>query len=355
MSLNNPCCPDPFECGGEVTSSSCVVYAGNNATVTSLPINQGDGLTSVVSNLITAINNVSSGSALFLDGYQSCSSSNPLDSNLSIYPQPYSIVNFAKAVSQAFCSVQSQINTLTSNSILSAFSNLNLSCLQGVTNTSAPSAIIQSIINQLCQNTTTITGLSSQVASLQNQVNTLSNNKPTFTPADLMPPYVPMPYIGPLSNFDSTGKGLASAGYDKVYIMNGQNGTPDWRGYSPIGATALVPGGTLDSRVSSLSLAPGQKAGEVYHQLTTAEMPSHTHAVNDNGHTHNLTFINMIHSNITGSTLVPTLGNNPASPITLTNVVNTALTGITIGSTGGGVPHNTLHPVVGVVWIVKIP
>lgn len=90
----------------------------------------------------------------------------------------------------------------------------------------------------------------------------------------MVPPYCPIPYVGPLSNFDNNGIGLPEKGMCGWYICNGQNNTPDMRGYTFASATTGVTGLGLDSRVSSNPTNYLDKVGEQKHVLTTAELPS---------------------------------------------------------------------------------
>src|SRR5690606_22465946 len=158
-------------------------------------------------------------------------------------------------------------------------------------------------------------------------------NTPIFTFSQLMPPYVPMPYIGDISNFDTSGKGISEKGYDGIYIMNGNNGTQDWRGYSPIGATSGVPGPALDTRVNPSiaggpTIAQGTKVGEVMHTITVTEMASHSHTVNDPGHFHAY-----IGSDLTAH---PSGGSTTAVRHQETKNTAPAKTNITINTSGGG-------------------
>ena len=110
---------------------------------------------------------------------------------------------------------------------------------------------------------------------------------------------------------------------------------PDFRDRSPMGAGGDFVG------------SPGAVAGEHEHTLTVFEMPTHNHGISDPGHTHpplspNTTFLGAR----------PSGGANVAAGTTVSNAVTTgsATTGIGVDNTGDGLPHNNLHPVMGVKW-----
>ena len=90
----------------------------------------------------------------------------------------------------------------------------------------------------------------------------------------MVPPMCPIPYVGPLSNFDNTGIGLYDKGYCGWFICNGLNNTPDMRGYTFASATTGVTGGGLDAKVSPFPTNYLEKVGEQKVVLTTAELPS---------------------------------------------------------------------------------
>lgn len=63
---------------------------------------------------------------------------------------------------------------------------------------------------------------------------------------------------------------------------------------------------------------------------------SHTHTVNDSGHTHSITSMNDDFNNSGGGVPVqPSFANDSAGSMTWNNMINSATTGITIGSVAG--------------------
>ena len=99
-----------------------------------------------------------------------------------------------------------------------------------------------------------------------------------------MVPYTVVEYYGSLSYFNSTGIGNALLGWDKIYLCNGLNGTPDKRGRVPVGAIQLVPGNTPDPAVNPASdplfnynYAVGNTYGANSITLSGTQIPAHTH------------------------------------------------------------------------------
>lgn len=128
----------------------------------------------------------------------------------------------------------------------------------------------------------------------------------------------------------------------------GGNGTsnfalPDLRGRFPMG--------TGNGNANSAgTVSPGQTGGSSTATLTTANIPPHTHS------------FNVYNGNATDSTK-PT-GNTLALPLSAdliptrsqytTNTPNTTISTQSIGTTGGGLPINTLSPYTGVNFIIAL-
>lgn len=107
-----------------------------------------------------------------------------------------------------------------------------------------------------------------------------------------VPYYTALAYYGTLTDFDSTGKGITNSPMDGWYICNGNNGTPDLRGRSLVGATLEVGGGVLHPDVNPTQnggLGAYQRwgtGGAIRVKLNESQMPSHIHDVYDAGHQH---------------------------------------------------------------------
>ncbi len=112
-------------------------------------------------------------------------------------------------------------------------------------------------------------------------------------------------------------------------------------GLDNMGGTAagrLTNSGTGNPGIDGASL--GATGGAQSHTLSTAQMPQHSHGVNDPGHTHTLGFdrgTRGTNSNITtGAEFVDTS----------TSTTNSRTTGISINNTGSGNAHPNAQPTI---------
>lgn len=258
-----------------------------------------------------------------------------------------------QSLSDGECSLNTRLTALAAQ--VNAPFSFNTACLTG--DLSSRDKILQAVILQSCTTATQVATIDSSYvkqSDLCTQVAACLAGTATQY-KDRMVPYTVIPYEGPLSNFDNTGKGLAANGYDKIYLCNGLNGTKDWRGRSPIGAIQNVPGATLDSTVDpslpanvNYNYSIGDKKGKSSDTLTVNQIAAHTHTVTDPGHTHAYVTGTRNADGWSGDSAVDDLG--PVAAITLP-----AVTGITINSAGGGQSHNTTHPVIAAAYITYIP
>lgn len=213
---------------------------------------------------------------------------------------------------KAVCSLKADLTTLEErvNEVLNI--TFNLRCLT-VSNPTIGN-VINEIIREFCLLKTRVEVLEATVIDLQNQIDTITgslteiitelineivderignyllnhifscngfglNKSGTGSTATLqfngmVPPYCPIPYVGPLSNFDNTGIGIPDKGFCGWFICNGLNGTVDMRGYTFASATTNVTGGSLDAKVSPFPTNMGDKVGEQMVVITTANLPS---------------------------------------------------------------------------------
>jgi len=369
MSCSN--CPPEACYNGctNVISDRCVTYTGLDFP--ELGISTGDTLLSVEETLIT---NVIS----FLDG---------TGIDITIDPVAYcalvtlylpegtpNLVEVLTALVKAACDLQEQV-VLLDSAIATLNADYAIGCLEGVTASSDTHAIVQAIITKLCTVETDLVALALDVdtnyvklADLNSLIAAyISGIGGSIQNYTKMVPYTAMEYYGPLSNFDGTGAGISALGWDKIYLCNGLNDTPDKRGRVAVGAILDVPGGPLNAAVNPVYT--GNPLYDIYDiqgantvALTESNLPSHTHlattgatsSVNDPGHTH---FVGK--SNSTGGS--GSIGNANLTPSDIQT--SSALTGITVSTTvsvanayvGSNVAHANIQPVLACYYIIYIP
>ena len=194
-----------------------------------------------------------------------------------------------------------------------------------------------------------------------------------------MIPYTVVEFYGNITGkFDATGAGLGE--WEKIYLCNGNNGTPDKRGRVSVGTTTGMGGGTLDAAVDpsnsgNPNYSLGTKYGSCMVSLNITQIPSHSHTatntVIDTGHFHYLstvsgqtskpalspsTYLASVNNEgndgnyVLGGTLeaLPSVGKSATSTTNIS--VQTSLSNI-----GGGLGHNNVQPSIGCYYIMYIP
>lgn len=349
-------CTNCFDnCPGTPVSDKCVKYTGD--AIPLLGISTGDTLFTVEGAIITKLLDV-------LDGVEIDLSSTDIDCQFLIdilAGKDQTLANLIQMLVTASCTLRELITDIDDQ--INANYSFNTSCL---TLGASPTRddILQATITKLCSmNTDLETVKTTYVKSSQLCTLVKACIEETTAPTGIlqentkMSKYIAYPYHGPTSVFDSNGTGITSAGYDKVYICIGQtiNGftLPDYRGRSPLGANTGIPTSNIDNVVNP-ALTPNanygitnkQKKGAYSDTLTVNQIPSHNHTVTDPGHDHSMGASSQTIGDDNNSTLLRVGGS-------LKTLKST--TGITIASTGGSQSHNSLHPVVGSIFIMYVP
>ena len=353
----------------EIVSDRCVRYTGIDVPV--LGIQTGDSLSFVEQALITFLTSTLDGTGIKID------LGTTVICNLVQQYLPtcgdLTIVDISKALINVACNLQVQIDAIDAT-LVTLNADYTIGCLTGVTASSDTHAIVQAVINKLCQVEVDLGALALDLSTnyvrydeldalIQNYLNTQPG---TSNYSNRMIPYSILPYFGSLSNFDSTGAGLGD--WNKIYLCNGNNGTPDLRGRVIVGAINGVPGPTLGNAVNP-AVSPGNpnyalgdtSYGANQVTLTEQQLASHTHpniiskSLTDPGHTHTVTGSN--DDNADPGPYFATSAQQPNGPRT----VASATTGITIDVTienkqaGGNLPHNNIQPVIATYYIIYIP
>lgn len=359
-------CSNCYSGCSEIVSDQCVKYTGIDVPI--LGVLKGDSLSYVEQALITFLTSTLNGSGITIE----------MDEDfycelISQYLQECSTVtalDLFKALVQAACNIQEQIDEIN-ETLTTLNANYDIECLEGVTDSSDTHDVLQAVITKLCEIDVALAALALDVDTNYVKIADLDSYIAAYiasTPADTqfnsrMVPYTILPYYGSLGFFDATGAGLAGSGYDKIYLCNGLNGTPDLRGRAIVGAIVSVPGGALSSVVNPASspfnpnYALGTQSGANSVTLTTAQIEPHTHIANviDSGHSH-VYAIDTAQS-YTGAPTSVVPGSGAASPITSTYDTTTDTTGISVSNanTGGGEAHNNVQPVLATYFIMYIP
>jgi microcystin-dependent protein len=190
-----------------------------------------------------------------------------------------------------------------------------------------------------------------------------------------MVPYTVVEFYGTISGkFDASGAGLGD--WEKIYLCNGNNGTPDKRGRVPVGATTGMGGGPLNPAVDpAVSGNPAYAllgtAGSNTVTLSATQIPAHSHSATNtvtvSNHTHNTVLVGTQVGLTSTTPIVQTATYGGNTSYSLSGAVGTPNIGATsenksdvtvdtvIGSTGGGLAHTNYQPGLGCYYIMYIP
>ena len=372
----------------QTVADECVRYTGPDSLA--LEIQTGDSLAIVEERLIDYLTSCLDGTGINL-------SINPgiicpiVQTFLPSNPECiYTLPEYLTALTRGICAVQDEVSVLQYE-LSRLQGTYNVGCLVGVLPTDGTVAILQATINKLCTVSFNLTALSLDVDNNYvklSDLNTLiqayldSQSGNTSQQYLKMVPYTAIEYYGPLTNFDGSGAGLQTLGWDKVYLCNGANGTPDKRGRVGVGAIQDVPGGPLNPAVDPAYTGnPNYDLGDISGVnsvvLGVNNLPTHTHTptvlVTEAPHAHALASVGTnggggapdlgpggtLQRNFSDSgNLGYRLVNSTVSPADLgisSSVKTNVSVGVTNANIGSNVPHTNIQPVIAAYYIMYIP
>jgi len=381
-------CSNCFNGCTEIISDQCVRYTGND--IPALGIENGDTLAAVELQIVTYITNLATGAGIvpIINPADLCA----LVSGFLPGSGTITLNNVISALIKSVCSLKTSVDSINSTlTILNA--DYNIGCLSGVTSSSDTHDVLQAAITKFCATDASLTAFIQNVTTNYVTISSLNGriqqyiDSPSYTPPtttyyrDKMVPYVAYEYYAPslTGQFDSSGAGIGA--WSRVFLCNGNNGTPDKRGRVAAGTTDGSMGGlTLPAAVNPATLNAGNPsytirgtAGANSITLTEQQMPGHTHTAiatsTADPHSHFIATTGNSINNLAGSTTLDTQADvNPdrysytlkytngvasdgiTSPSTV--VVNT---NVTISPKGGTTGHSNIQPTIGAYFIMYIP
>jgi len=373
-------CTNCFNGCTEIVSDRCVKYTGID--IPALGITTGDTLSHVEESIINFLVPVLNGSGIkpLIDDVIICNVVRQYLPTCTICTG-FTLNEVITAIIKAACNLQQQIDSINSTlTILNA--DYTIGCLTGVTASSDTHAIVQAVINKVCSLEVDIVALALdletnyvKIADLNTYIAAYLASIGTSTKYyNRMIPYAVVEYYGPIGgNFDATGAGITSGNWEKIYLCNGQNGTPDKRGKVGVGTTdgsmlglALPSNTNPASSTFNPTYTLGGTAGSNQVTLTASQLPSHTHlatAVSTaTPHTHNT--IAKDGSSVEHSTssafynVGNTWSNSGIAVSTDTGIDDTIVsvtTTVTNNQTGGDLAHSNVQVGLGCYYIQYRP
>jgi len=392
MSTQN--CSNCYNGCTEITSDKCVKYTGVDVPL--LGIQNGDSLSFIEQSIINFLSSTLDGTGI-LPIIPASSICPTVDSELPDC-SPLSLNNYLTAITQALCKIEESIVVIEEEIPTDPYI---LGCLTvpGITDDPTEStdtqAVLQAVINKLCQVSEQLTSFIEYVANTYVAISDINSYIESYIESDpnaslisnRMAPYTVQAYFGPLSNFDGGGAGLGD--WANIYLCNGTNGTPDLRGRVIVGVTDMLGNAPLDGNVDPSNGNPdygfGDALGTNNVTLTTQQLPVHTHgttadsALNPSTHTHkifgnqanptneNVSGVNSLTSfNNSGAAgsyaikttldqLTPTVGQTSGPISNNQPVAQSVDTVVTVQPTGGGESHENYQPGRGGYYIIYLP
>ena len=367
-------CTNCFNGCTETISDQCVVYTGTD--VPSLGIHTNDSLLVVEQSLITFLISALNGSGITID----LSNINVCATVQNYLPSEGEIVltDVLEALIEASCDIQEQVNAIAAT-LATLNADYTIGCLTGVTSSSDTHNIVQAIIAKVCTTNSSVDTIIDQLPLFvtKSEFCTLlaqcTSNTPVVTLAsDKMLPFAVVPYYGPTNGYptvnDTFDSGGIGTGYwARVFMCNGQNGTPDLRGRVPVGATdtpstnpfpAQTNPGVDGNPVYTYNTTPG--ANRIRLELSQIPAHSHTNSATTNilpdPHTHPISPTATQTGQEVGSAGSDAIATSEQNnTLTAGNTNLTATTTVTINNAGGSDFHPNVQPGLALYYIQYRP
>lgn len=374
----NNCSNTDINCSDNY-SSNCIIWDGTD--IECLGISKGDNLTFIENAIAEKV-------CLILDSINLTNVSLCGDILTLIENKDKNVANLLQALITESCTLRELIANIE-NTPAQIGVNVDIKCLSinidpcDIDKSLDLNIVLQTIINGYCALKTQVDNIEIQIGeSVTNVINetiidgVLSNKLLSCQPNRIVksgaastavlnyrgfvPPFVALPYFGSLSYFDGTGKGIIGTPMCNYNICNGNNGTPDLRGFTIVGAINGAGGGTLSPLVdptlpqnAGMNYSIGDSGGENRHKLTISEIPSHGHGFVAAPHTHTVALKYQTSSGSQTQTLMTdAVDGIPGSPFVKTTS-STIITG-TISNTGSDQYHENRMPFKAAIWIMMV-
>lgn len=369
-------CTNCFSGCVQTTSDKCVKYTGDN--IEFLGISTGDSLEDVEKAITDYLATVYTGEGVFptIDPTDLCT----IVSQYFPVGDP-TLVEVLTAMVKAICDIEAEI-AIERARIDTIEATYTVGCIS-VDGDAGTHDVLEAVITALCTAIGDITTLGNLFSTcittstidtyIQNYVNTITSTSYMYTK---MVPYVIYPFYPTstvMSQFAANGAGFGT--WDKIYLCNGENGTPDLRGRSLIGVTNNTGGGAfhadVDPALGNPTYIQGTTGGKNSIILSAAQLAAHTHVataeVADPGHKTTISFTQKDTSLGDDSgcayPIMQIEGVPPTDCGTVGPYVETTgvadMTGISVTVTNatntGGEAHENVHPVFACYYIIYLP
>lgn len=356
-------CTNCYNGCAEITSDKCVKYTG--VDIPDLGISNGDTLLHVEQQIISYLQTTLDGTGIFPE-IPSNVICDLVQSNLPL-SGPLTLNDYLTGVIETLCDLENRILSLENQNPNTLY---DVDCLSPSSNTDTHE-VLQSVIYKVCDLSTQLADFVTYVDATYvkiSDINTYIQNYLNSQPTEQLVSNKMVPYsivaaaggTGFLNNFDISGAGIGD--WDRIFLCNGQNGTPDLRGRALIGVTTGMGGGPLDAAVDPAitgnpNYAIGSTHGSNSIVLTQGQIPSHNHTATVSSvldHTHDFPN-NLVGRGTGGGDAFTNQDNIPSNDYTETEAAGGHTHTVTIGNTGGGLGHPNYQPGRGVYYITYLP